>query len=65
MRSAEFVLRPLGPQIDKRDREALRWKQALESGDEEQIREVGDDLLRQVHERIMNDDPNYREAGWT
>lgn len=50
---------------DPRDAEALRFHQALASGDKQVIEATRDEILDAVHTRIMNDDPAYREAGWT
>lgn len=48
-----------------RDEERRRWNEALASGDEDRIAEAGRTLLDDVHARIMGDDENYTEAGWT
>jgi hypothetical protein len=40
------------------------WNAALEMGDSAEIARLQREILRGIHERIMNDDPNYSAAGW-
>jgi hypothetical protein len=49
------------------EREAARieWNEALASGDSARIDAAKDKLLAQIHTRIMNEDANYRVAGWS
>jgi hypothetical protein len=54
----------LAASTDPRDASALRWNQALASGDEDRIEDEKERQLVEIHTRIMNDDPNYIEAGW-
>jgi len=49
---------------DRRDAERARWNEALATGNRETIDRVADELLVEVHTRIMDDEPNYGEAGW-
>ncbi len=44
--------------------ERLAWNDAVASGDVDRIAREQDTALRRVHERIMNEDPNYGRAGW-
>jgi hypothetical protein len=53
------------PHDDERDAENEEWAAALATGDHDIIEQARDRLLIKVHTRIMNDDPNYVEAGWT
>jgi hypothetical protein len=41
------------------------WNDALASGDREWIAEARERILMGVHARIMDDDPNYHQAGYT
>lgn len=41
------------------------WNAAVESGDAARIAALRETLLRANVIRIMDDDPNYRVAGWT
>ena len=43
--------------------ERLEWNAAVASGDP--VEPLKDRLLNAIHTRIMNDDPNYRKAGWS
>lgn len=49
----------------QRDAERKAWNAALASGDQGRIAATQDAVLRQIHTRIMSDDPNYARAGWT
>jgi len=42
----------------------LRWNAAVGRGDVVEIDALRDELLTVVHTGIMNDDPDYRVAGW-
>jgi hypothetical protein len=47
------------------DAEVAVWNAALILGDPVLIAEVRREVLRLINQRIMNDDPHYRAAGWT
>lgn len=49
---------------DIRDEEAAEWNLALAGGDEDEIELIRERNLASIHKRIMDDDPQYREAGW-
>jgi alpha-D-ribose 1-methylphosphonate 5-triphosphate synthase subunit PhnG len=40
------------------------WNACLAKGDEAEIERMKDQLLTEIHTRIMNEDPNYGIAGW-
>lgn len=49
----------------ERDAARIEWNAALASGDPARIDTAKDKLLAQIHTRFMNEDPNYRTAGWS
>jgi hypothetical protein len=53
------------PGDEARDAEREAWNAALASGDSERIEQTKHDVLDSIFRRMMNDDPNYRQAGWT
>lgn len=54
-----------GEHADRRDVERETWNAALARGDADEIAALQDAMLRAIHTRIMDDDPNYGAAGWT
>lgn len=46
------------------DAERLAWNDAVASGNAERIAAAQAAALDSVNRRIMDDDPNYRQAGW-
>ncbi len=40
------------------------WNACLARGSKTEIAAMQDQLLVEIHTRIMNDDPNYEKAGW-
>jgi len=50
---------------DPRDYLVLKWNLALEGGDPDEIAQVADEVSHQVQTRIMDQDPNYRQGGWS
>lgn len=44
--------------------ERLAWNATVASGDPERIAAAQASALDSVHRRIMDDDHNYRQAGW-
>lgn len=46
------------------EQERQAWNDCLAKGDVEEIEAKKDELLVDIHTRIMNDDPCYSVAGW-
>ena len=44
--------------------ERREWNAAVAAGDAETVDRLRDRHLLAIHRRIMDDDPDYREAGW-
>lgn len=47
------------------DTEVQAWNATLATGTPEQIKHAQRELLALVHKRVMDDEPNYRAAGWS
>lgn len=56
---------PTTPANRARDARRERWNAALATGDPAIIEAARDAVLRDITVGIMNDTPNYRQAGWT
>lgn len=48
----------------QRDAEMREWNAALASDNQAWIDEARERILVGVHTRLMNDDPNYAQAGY-
>jgi hypothetical protein len=53
------------PHDPQRDAEVEAWNDAVRSGDPDRIEAAKVSTLTAIHKRIMDDDPNYRQAGWS